>query len=75
MKTAEKVPHGQCKNKTEEEARRLGISKAQLLSYYHEGIVPGTWVSDRIILFTPEVTDIALAIHANRKEKEKNGNS
>jgi hypothetical protein len=60
MQTQTKAPYGKPKNKTAEEARRLSISEAMLLSLYNKGIIPGLRVSDRIILFDPELTDAAL---------------
>ena len=53
-------PRGRAKNKTEEEAQRLAISKPQLLSLYHAGVIPGIRVSERIILFDPIEVDAAL---------------
>jgi hypothetical protein len=63
MSTTLKEPVGRVKNKTEEEARRLAISKSQLLALYHAGVVPGIRVSERIILFDPVEVDDALKQH------------
>jgi hypothetical protein len=58
------APRGRTKNKTTKEARRLGISKPQLLFLYHTGVVPGVRVSERIILFDPDEVDEALREHS-----------
>ena len=67
MSTQEKIPRGRLKNKTEGEAERLNISKAELLDLYHKGIVPGVRVSERIILFDPIETDRALSDYATKQ--------
>lgn len=74
MSTKTQTPYGRPKNKTEQEARRLSISTAQLLQLFHQGVVPGVVVSDRIILFDPEKTDKALERHhaLNQEKKENN---
>jgi hypothetical protein len=64
-----KEPVGRAKNKTEEEARRLAISKPQLLSLYHAGVVPGIRVSERIILFDPVEVDAALKQNSLNQRK------
>ena len=74
MSTKTQTPYGRPKNKTEQEARRLSVSTAQLLQLFHQGVVPGVVVSDRIILFDPETTDKALERHhaLNQEKKENN---
>jgi hypothetical protein len=69
MSTTLKEPRGRAKNKTEEEAQRLAISKPQLLSLYHAGVVPGIRVSERIILFDPVEVDAALKQHSFDQKK------
>jgi hypothetical protein len=72
MTTVTKEPVGRVKNKTEEEARRLAISKPQLLALFHAGVVPGMRISERIILFDPNEVDEALSQHAiNQSFKKK----
>ena len=69
MSTAIKEPRGRAKNKTEEEASRLGISKPQLLCLFHAGVIPGMRISERIILFDPEEVDAALKDHTRNQKK------
>ena len=67
MNTEPKSPRGRLKNKTAEEAKRLAISESLLLSLFNKGIIPGTRVTDRVILFDPIEVDAALA--ARQQEK------
>ena len=69
MSTTLKEPRGRAKNKTEEEAQRLAISKTQLLTLYYSGIIPAIRVSERIILFDPIEVDTALQQHALDQKK------
>jgi hypothetical protein len=55
---------GAGKNRSQQEAERLGISEQSLMLLYKKGIVPAIRVSARIILFDPAATDEALAAHA-----------
>jgi hypothetical protein len=66
---------GTGKNRSQQEAERLGISEQSLMLLYKKGIVPAIRVSARIILFDPVVTDEALAAHAAASGKDGNSES
>jgi hypothetical protein len=49
------------KNRTADEALRLGISEEMLLDLHRKGVIPGVRVTKRIILFDPIAVDAALS--------------
>jgi hypothetical protein len=63
---------GTGKNRSLQEAERLGISEQSLTLLYKKGIIPAIRVSARILLFDPVVTDEALAAHAAAAGKDGN---
>lgn len=56
------APTGQL-NKAPTEARRLGLSLAQLRSLHRSGVIPGVRVSERVLLFNSALVDAALEKH------------
>jgi hypothetical protein len=63
---------GTGKNRSQQEAERLGISETSLTLLYKKGIIPAIRVSARILLFDPAATDEALAAHAAASGKDGN---
>jgi hypothetical protein len=55
-----KEPHGRRKNRTSEEAARLGISVDKLINLAKTGIIPATCLGPRSWIFDPEEVDQVL---------------
>jgi hypothetical protein len=51
---------GNLKNRTADEAYRLGISEDKLIELANAGIIPGTKLGPRTWVFDPEEVDAAL---------------
>jgi hypothetical protein len=62
------MPHGKRWNRTLQEAQRLGMSEDRLIKFYNRGIVPGTKLSQRIVLFQPDEVDKALKRYGKAKQ-------
>ena len=59
---------GNLKNRTADEAYRLGISEDKLIELANAGIIPGTKLGPRTWVFDPQEVDAALL--ELRKEQE-----
>jgi hypothetical protein len=60
MSKALKTPRGRPKNRTTEEAQRLGISVDKLMFLAKTGVIPGTCLGPRSWIFDPQEVDRAL---------------
>ena len=64
---------GRRKNKTLQEATRIGLDRITLLRYVQTGIIPALRVNSRLYLYDPEMTDAALEAYAKTQNHTKNG--
>jgi hypothetical protein len=60
---------GNPKNRTADEAYRLGISEDKLIELANAGIIPGTKLGPRTWVFDPDEVDAAL-LEIRKKQKE-----
>jgi hypothetical protein len=60
---------GNLKNRTADEAYRLGISEDKLIELANAGIIPGTKLGPRTWVFDPDEVDAAL-LEIRKKQKE-----
>jgi hypothetical protein len=59
---------GNLKNRTADEAYRLGISEDKLIELANAGIIPGTKLGPRSWVFDPDEVDVALVELRKKQE-------
>jgi len=63
------APHGRQKNRTRQEAQRLGISEDKLIALVKAGVIPCIQFNERLWIYDPgEVDDALKELRAKKRE-------